>query len=156
MSLETTDGTPCKSVNIKLMHEFYKDVKPLAQVPSGFALIVDGMTFIHHIHTMPSTVGQSADRLLPDLMHMAIQCRSLMVDFVCDHFPVQSINNCEHEHRAMSCTQVIHITRPDQKIPKQFKTYLANGRHKELLKEFLCQWMRSCNTGQHLVGDITW
>ena len=97
MSLGTTDGTPCKTVTAKLMHELEKDVEPLAQVPAGSALIVDGMAFIHQINTMPSTFGQLADRLLQDLMHMAIQCRCLRVDFVCDQYPAQSIKNCKRE-----------------------------------------------------------
>ena len=69
MSLGTTDGTPCKTVRAKLMHELEKDVKPLAQVPAGSALIVDWMAFMHQIHTIPSTFGQLADMLLQDLMH---------------------------------------------------------------------------------------
>ena len=63
MSLGITDGTPCKTVKAKLMHELEKDVEPHAQVPAGFALIVDGMAFIHQINTMPSTFGQLADML---------------------------------------------------------------------------------------------
>ena len=64
MSLGTTDAI----VKAKRMHELEKDVEPVAQVPAGSALIVDGMAFIHQIHTMPSTFGQLADRLLQDLM----------------------------------------------------------------------------------------
>ena len=90
MSLGTTDGIPGKTVKAKLMHGLEKDVEPLPHVPAGSALIVEGMAFIHQIHTMPSTFGQFADRL----MYMAIQCRCLMVDFVCDQYPVQSIKNC--------------------------------------------------------------
>ena len=76
MSLGTTDGTPCKTVKAKLMHELEKDVEQLAQIPVGSALIVDGMAFIHQIHTMTSTFGQLADRLLQDItygnpMHMS-------------------------------------------------------------------------------------
>ena len=72
MSLENTDGTPCKNVKAKLMHELDKDVESLAQVQVGSALIVDGKTFIHQIHTIPSTFGQLDDRPLQYLMHMAI------------------------------------------------------------------------------------
>ena len=68
MSLGTTDGT----VMAKLMHELEKDVEPVVQVPAVLALIVDGMAFIHQIHTMPSTFGQLADMLLQDLKHMSI------------------------------------------------------------------------------------
>ena len=37
MSLGTTDGTPCKTVKAKLMHELKEDFEPLAQVPAGSA-----------------------------------------------------------------------------------------------------------------------
>ena len=93
------------------------DVEHLDQVPAGSALIVDGMALIHQIHTMSCTFGQLADRLLQDLMHMAIQCRCLRVDFVGDQYPVQGIKNCDRDRRAMGGTQVIHITRPDHKTP---------------------------------------
>ena len=99
---------------------------------------------------MPSTFGQLADRLLQDLMHMAIQCICLTVDYVCDQYPVQSIKNCER--RAMGVTRVIHITRPDHKTPKQFKKYLANGRTKELLIEFLFQCWTRCDPG--ILGNV--
>ena len=59
-------------VNAKLMHELEKDVKPLAHIPVGSSLIVDGMTFIHQIHTLFSTFSKLADRLLQDLIHMAM------------------------------------------------------------------------------------
>ena len=147
MSLGTTEGTPFKTVNAKLMHELEKNVAPLAQVPAGSALIVDGMAFIHQIHTMPSTFGQLVDRLLQDLMHMAIQCRCFRVDFVCGQCPAQSIKNCERERPTMGGNQVIHITRPDQKTPKQFKKYLANGRNKGLLIEFFFQCWTRCDPG---------
>ena len=88
MSLGTTDGTPCKTVKAKLMHKLEKDVEPLAWVPDGSALIIDGMTFILQIHTMPSTFGQLDDMLLQNIMYMAIQCRCLRIDLVCDHYPV--------------------------------------------------------------------
>ena len=67
---------------------------------------IDGMATIHEIHTMPSTFSQLVVRLLQDLMHMAIQCRCLRVDFVCDQYPVQNIKNCKRERRAMGGTHV--------------------------------------------------
>ena len=104
---------------------------------------------------MSSTFGQLADRQLQDLMYMAIHCICPRVDFVCDQYPVQSIKNCERERRAMGGTRVIHITRPDHKTPKPFKKYLANGRNKELLIEFLFQCWTICDPGKRLVGSIT-
>ena len=119
------DGTRCKTVYAKLMHELEEDVVPLALVPVVSALIVHSPN-PHDV----STFGQLTDILLQDLMHMAIQFKCLRVDFVCDPYPMQSAKNCERERRAMSGTQVIHITRPDQQTLKQFKKYLANGRNK--------------------------
>ena len=74
------------------------------------------------------------------------------MDVVCDQYPVQSINNCERERRAMGGTEVIHITRPDQKTPKQLKEYLANGKNKELLIEFLFQCWTRCDPG--ILGNV--
>ena len=82
MSLETLMEHP--AILNKLMHELEKDVEPLAHVPVGSALNVKGMAFIHQIHIMPRAFGQLAGRLLQCLMHMAIQCICLRVDFVCD------------------------------------------------------------------------
>ena len=76
-------------------------------------------------------------------MYMAIQCRCLRVDFVCNQYPVQSIKHCD---------QVIHITRPDLKTPNQFKKYLANGRNKELLIEFIFQCWTRCDSG--ILGTV--
>ena len=92
--------------------------------------------------------------LLQDLMHMAIQCRCLGVDFVCDQYPAQSTKNCEHERRAMGGTLVIHITRPHQKTPKQFKNkkYMANERNKKLLIEFFFQCWTRCDPG--ILGNV--
>ena len=50
-------------VKAKLMFALEKDIEPLTQIPVGSALIVDGMAFIHQIHTMYSIFGQLADRL---------------------------------------------------------------------------------------------
>ena len=58
---------------------------------------------------------------------------------------MQSINNCER--RSVSGTQVIHSKRLDQKTPKQFKKYLANGRNRELLIEFPFQCLTRCDPG---------
>ena len=78
---------------------------------------------------------------------MAIQCRCLRVDFVCDQYPVQRIKNCERDRHAMGGTQVIHTTRPDHKTTKQFKKYLANGKNKELMIEFPFQLWTRCAPG---------
>ena len=58
IDLEDLLSSAC--IKAKLMHELEEDVEPLAQIQVGFALIVDGMAFIHQIHKMSSTFGQLA------------------------------------------------------------------------------------------------
>ena len=144
MSLGTTDGTPCKTVNAKLMHALEKDVEHLDQVPAGSALFFDGMAFIHKIHTMPSTFGQLADRLLQDLMHMAIQFRYVRVDFVCDQYPVQIIKNCERD-----VVLWVHSGHPHPKTrpqdTKAIQEISGKWRNKELLIEFIFQCWTRCD-----------
>ena len=48
-----------------------------------------------------------------------------------------SIKDCEHSRREASGVQQIDITRPDQKLPRQFAKFLSNGTDKEKLVRFL-------------------
>ena len=154
MSLGTTDGTPCKTVKAKLMHELEKDVEPLAQVPAGSALIVDGMAFIHQIHTMPSTFSQLADRRLQDPMHMAIQCRCLRVDFVCDQYPVHRLKNSERE--MWQSGHPHHKTRPENtKAIQEISGKWEKLRITDRVPFSVLDYARSWNTEQRLVGSIT-
>lgn len=59
-----------------------------------------------------------------------------MIHFVTDRYPEVSIKNAERQHRAASGSQKIHISKPDQPIPKQWKKYLAHGYNKENLVNF--------------------
>jgi len=119
------------------MHELEKVAECVPGVPLGSALIIDGMAFIQQAQNIPVTFGQLADKPLYELVGMTENYGCSRVDFVCDCYPTHSIKNCEHERRAGSCTQVVKLNRLEQKMPKQFKKFLAEGSNKENLIEFL-------------------
>ena len=67
-----------------------------------------------------------------------------MIHFVTDRYPEVSIKNAERQHRAASGSQKIHISKPDQPIPKQWKKYLAHGYNKENLVDFFFEtWKKA-------------
>ena len=67
-----------------------------------------------------------------------------MIHFVTDRYPEVSIKNAERQHRAASGSQKIHISKPDQPIPKQWKKYLAHGYNKENLVNFFFEtWKKA-------------
>ena len=61
-----------------------------------------------------------------------------------DRYPEVSIKNAERQHRAASGSQEIHVSKPDQPIPKQWKKYLAHGYNKENLVNFFFEtWKKA-------------
>ena len=102
------------------------------------------MAFVQQAKNIPVTFGQLADRLLHELVGMTKKYGCNRVDFVCDRYPSHSIKSCERERRAVSGAQVVKITRSEQKTPKQFKKFLADGSNKENLIEFLYESWQKC------------
>lgn len=153
LSLGTSDGTMTKTNKSALLHELEKGTECVSRVPAGSALIVDAMAFIHQMHNIPPTFGQLADHLLKCLLDTAKSYGSHRIDFVCDRYPTCSIKDCERDRRAASGAQKVKITRAEQKTPKQFKKYLADGSNKEDLIEFLYESWVKCDP--KVLGDIT-
>ena len=153
LSLGTSDGAICKTNKSQLIHELEKDTECVPNIPVGSALMVDGMAFIQQMQKVPSTFGQLAVEILNNLIGFARNCGCSRVDFVCDRYPSQSIKNCERERRAVCGTQVFKITKPEQKTPKQFKKFLAEGSNKEGLVQFLFDiWVKM---DPMLLGEIS-
>ena len=153
LSLGTSDGAIRKTNKSKLIHELEKDTECVPNIPVGSELMVDGMAFIQQMQKFPSTFGQLAVEILNNLIGFARNCGCSRVDFVCDRYPSQSIKHCEREHRAVCGTQVFKITKPEQKTPKQFKKFLAEGSNKEGLVQFLFDiWVKM---DPMLLGEIS-
>ena len=93
---------------------------------------------------MPHTMGQLAEKVLKQLVCLACSNESTVIHFVADRYPEVSIKNAERQHRAASGSQKIHISKPDQPIPKQWKKYLAHGYNKENLVNFFFEtWKKA-------------
>ena len=93
---------------------------------------------------MPHTMGQLAEKVLKQLVCLACSNESTVIHFVTDRYPEVSIKNAERQHRAASGSQKIHISKPDQPIPKQWKKYLAHGYNKENLVNFFFEtWKKA-------------
>ena len=153
LSLGTSDGAICKTNKSKLIHELEKDTECVPNIPVGSALMVDGMAFIQQMQKVSSTFGQLAVEILNNLIGFARNCGCSRADFVCDRYPSQSIKKCECECRAVCGTQVFKITKPEQKTPKQFKKFLAEGSNKEGLVQFLFDiWVKM---DPMLLGEIS-
>ena len=61
-----------------------------------------------------------------------------------DRYPEVSIKNAGRQHRAASGSQKIHISKPDQPIPKLWKKYLAHGYNKKNLVNFFFEtWKKA-------------
>ena len=70
-----------------------------------------------------------------------------------DRYPEVSIKNAERQHRAASGSQEIHISKPDQPIPKQWKKYLAHGYNKENLVNFFFETWKKADVAA--LQDVT-
>ena len=60
-----------------------------------------------------------------------------------DRYPEVSIKNAERQHRAARGSQKIHISKPDQPIPRQWKKYLAHGYKENLVNFFFETWKKA-------------
>jgi len=144
-SLGTGDGQLVKTVKSKIMHEVERVVQhvELKDVPQNSALMIDGMALIQMMGTVPSTFCALAQQLLVTLVSLGKHFKSERIDFVVDRYPQISIKNCERSRRAATGSQIVQITRPEQRTPKQFKKFLSSGQNKEELIEFLfCEWKK--------------
>ena len=134
-SLGTNDGQLAKTVKSKLMHELeaVASVCQLQDISSSSAIMIDGMAIIQTLSTVPGTFSELANHLFKCIMSIGRHFKCTRIDFVIDRYPNISIKNCERARRAAAGTQTLQITRPDQKLPKQFKKYLASGTKMEMV-----------------------
>ena len=77
--------------------------------------------------------------ILNTILHGASpSCR---VDIVADQYPTLSIKQAEHDRRSSPGTFSVAVKSADQKCPKQWKKFLAEGVNKQSLLDFLfMQW----------------
>ena len=145
--LASVDGSLAKTDKSALLHllEDQSEECIVSSVPSGSALIVDGMAVIQATTPIPHSFGELADKILVNLMSLARKYGSTRIDFVADTYPDISIKNAERGRRAAVGSQIIQLYGKEQKIPKQWKKFLADGKNKEALLSFLFECWRNAS-----------
>eukprot|EP00794_Sanderia_malayensis_P000765 gene765-55_t len=143
----TVNGQMIKTPKSKLLNilEERAENPVVDNFPPGNALMIDRMAIIQTMKNVPETFGSFADSLFQTIISLAAACNSSRVDFVVDTYPDISIENLERNKRAAGGATVIKIMGPNQKVPRQFKKFLSNGKNKESLIEFFFQNLKQIN-----------
>jgi hypothetical protein len=84
------------------------------------------MAVLQTLTALPLTFGELAMDLLVKVINPAVFSQSGWVDFVCNRYLPQSINDMERHKQAMDGTHVICIY-GEQRIPRQWKKFMASG-----------------------------
>ena len=82
--------------------------------------------------------------LLTRIIRLARQHHTNEIHFVTDRYPELSIKNVERGKRAETGSERISIYGRGQPVPKQWRKYLADGKNKERLVEFLFEECSKC------------
>lgn len=154
--IATNDGHLVKTSKAKLMHIIESRVEDasIEQVPCNNALMIDGMALIQTTKNIPQTFGALVEVVLKRILSLASSLKSTRVDYVCDTYPEISIKDIERSNRASEGSTVIRILGPQQKVPRQFKKFLANGKNKDALVEFFFQHLPHIQGLPMLLGVV--
>ncbi len=150
----TINGEMIKTPKSKLLHilEERAENPVLDDFPPQNALMIERMAIIQTMKNVPETFGLFAESLFQSIISLADTSNSSRVDFIVDTYPDISIKNLERNRRAAGGSAVIKIMGPTQKVPRQFKKFLSNGKNKEFLIEFFFQHLKQI---KNLHGKLT-
>lgn len=154
--IATIDGHLVKTPKAKLMHILESRVEDASveQVPCDNALMLDGMALIQTTKNIPQNFGSLVEIILKRILALASSSKSTRVDFVCDTYPDISIKNIERSNRAGEGSTLIRILGPHQKVPRQFKKFLSNGKNKDAFVEFFFQHLQDIEGLPALLGEV--
>ena len=148
LAISSLQGTLVKTNKATLLHYIEGAVKsPLVDaVPEGSVWVLDGMVMFQQLRNqdIPEKFGDLAIFLLTRIIRVAKQHRSNEIHFVTDRYPEISIKNAERGKRAATGSERINIYARGQPVPKQLHKYLADGKNKERLVEFLFEEWSKC------------
>lgn len=136
--LAYVDGTICKTGKDKLSDVLEKGVAPAENVPRDSVWIIDLMAYLNALIEPPSTFSDLAALVLTKSFRFS-QAENARIDIVSDQYPAVSIKYLERGKRAKGGTIKVKISGGNQKVPKQWKKFLADGDNKTCLMEFLFQ-----------------
>ena len=97
-SLATSEGDLVKTAKSKLLHKIEEDVPDASvdlPVVENKAYIIDAMAVLQTLPVIPETFGELATKLLTMVVNAALFYKCKRLDFVCDRYQRQSIENLE-------------------------------------------------------------
>ena len=103
------------------------------------------MAILQTLTVLPATFGELATNLLDTIVNTAVSLNFSRVDFVCDRYPEKSIKNLERDKRAVDGTTVIRIYSEQQRVPRQWKKFMASGENKEEIMKFIFNSWRNAD-----------
>lgn len=105
------------------------------------AVITDAMAIIQSLTQaeLPGTFVNLAKLILNKLVSLALRFKATRIDFVGDRYKASSIKNLERSRRVNEVRTIQYnlVGSDHQKLPKQWKKFLASGNNKEQLKASL-------------------
>jgi len=155
LPLATADGSLAKTTKSALLDAMESSNDDfISTVPYDGALIIDGMGLLHSMRHAVSSFGELADAVLTRLIQLMKKLKCNRVDFVTDTYPAISMKNAERTRRGDGGKQIFCIHNKHQKMPTQWKKFLANGKNKDALVEFLVTEWQGADFGA-VRGDIS-
>ena len=139
-SLATNEGNLVKTPKVKLLHAIEEEVEgvTVSVLPvNDKACILNTMAILQTLTAIPGTFGELAIQLLVKAVNIAVYLNWGQVDFVSDHYPDLSIKDLERDRCTVDGVQVVQIYSENQKVPCQWKKFMASSENKEELVKFL-------------------
>jgi len=150
----TADGSLAKTTKSALLDAIESSNDYLVStVPDDGALIIDGTDLLHSMRHAVLSFGELADAVLARLIQLMKKLKCNRVDFVTNTYPAISVKNSERTRRGDGGKQTFCIHNKHQKIPTQWKKFLANGKNKDALIEFLVSEWQGVDFGEMSVID---
>ena len=145
--LATNEGGLVKTVKAKLLNMIENETEDASvDLPVGDkAYIFDAMAILQTLTVLPATFGELATNLLDKIVNTGVSLNFSRIDFVCDRYPEKSIKNLERDKRAVDGANVIRIYSEQQRVPRQWKKFLASGENKEEIMKFIFNCWRNAD-----------
>ena len=150
-SMALANGSLVKTVKSKLLDVVEKGGDFKMDCLPGKVLIYDGMVLLQQLGSIPiETFGDVSDHLLNRMLKHSAGS----VYFVTDRYIPNTIKSIERSKRSSSGTIRISIERRSQKLPKQFKKYMALDQNKIDLIEFLLKDWSHPSRFKQILGSV--
>ena len=145
--LATNEGDLVKTVKAKLLKMIEDEIHDgsVDLHVGDKAYIFYAMAILQTLTVLPATFGELATDLLAKIVNTAVSLNFSQVDFVCDRYPEKSIKNLERDKRAVGGTNVIRIYSEQQRVPRQWKKFMASGENKEKIMKFIFNTWRNAD-----------